>query len=76
MSKKSANFSGRPLQMQGLAPMYLVLFGTPSEAKVALISQESFLGAATQLRADFSVDGVFSSCTNLRTLGVLGEIRT
>lgn len=42
-------------------------FGVAEEAKVARISRESVVDAATRLGRDPAVDGVFISCTNLRT---------
>lgn len=51
-------------------------FGEPSEAKVARISPASILSAAVDLGADPDVEAVFISCTNLRTFGVLEQIRS
>lgn len=49
-------------------------FGVAEEARVARISPESVVDAAARLGADPSVDGVFISCTNLRTFQALKHI--
>lgn len=59
----------------GLSTDVFGTFAEPSEAKVARISEQSIYDAATRLGADKSVDAIFISCTNLRTFGVLKEIR-
>lgn len=50
-------------------------FGQAEEAKVARISVQSVVEAATKLGSDPSVEAVFLSCTNLRTLKAIPEIR-
>ncbi|NOD93186.1 Asp/Glu racemase [Ruegeria sp. HKCCD4884] len=50
-------------------------FGQAEEAKVARISVQSVIDAATDLGSDPSVDAVFLSCTNLRTFDAIPEIR-
>ncbi len=50
-------------------------FGQAEEAKVARISVQSVVEAATELGSDPSVEAVFLSCTNLRTLEAIPEIR-
>lgn len=50
-------------------------FGQAEEAKVARISVQSVIDAATKLGSDPSVEAVFLSCTNLRTLNAIPEIR-
>ena len=50
-------------------------FGQAEEAKVARISVQSVIEAATELGSDPSVDAVFISCTNLRTIEAIPEIR-
>ncbi|SHG74999.1 maleate isomerase [Cognatiyoonia sediminum] len=50
-------------------------FSEPSEANVARISTKSIVEAASQLGQDESVDSVFLSCTNLRTLEAISEIQ-
>ncbi len=49
-------------------------FGQAEEAKVARISVQSVVEAATELGSDPSVEAVFLSCTNLRTLEAIPEI--
>lgn len=49
-------------------------FGEPEEAKVARISAASMIEAGRTLGADPAVDGVFLSCTNLRTRGILSHL--
>ncbi len=51
-------------------------FNVAEEAKVARIAPASVIDAATRLGADPSVEAVFLSCTNLRTLGLLEEVET
>ncbi|WP_425078163.1 maleate cis-trans isomerase family protein [Ruegeria denitrificans] len=50
-------------------------FGQAEEAKVARISVQSVIEAATKLGSDPSVEAVFLSCTNLRTIEAIPEIR-
>ncbi|WP_171168409.1 MULTISPECIES: aspartate/glutamate racemase family protein [unclassified Ruegeria] len=50
-------------------------FGQAEEAKVARISVQSVIEAATELGSDPSVEAVFISCTNLRTIEAIPEIR-
>lgn len=50
-------------------------FGEAEEAKVVRISTRSIVEAASGLGADSQVDAVFLSCTNLRTLDAIPEIR-
>lgn len=50
-------------------------FGEGHEANVVRISKQSVVDAATRLGTDSSVDAVFLSCTNLRTLDAIPEIR-
>ncbi len=49
-------------------------FGEAEEAKVARISHGSVVEAAYALGQDKAVDGVFLSCTNLRTLDAIPEL--
>ena len=48
-------------------------FNEAEEAKVARISPLSVLNAARDVAADAMIDGIFLSCTNLRTLDILEE---
>lgn len=50
-------------------------FGEADEARVVRISVQSVIEAATKLGSDPSVEAVFLSCTNLRTLEAIPEIR-
>ena len=50
-------------------------FGEAEEAKVVRISTRSIVEAACILGSDSQVDGVFLSCTNLRTLDAIIQIR-
>lgn len=49
-------------------------FGIAEEAKVVRITADSLLEAGRKLGADPAVEGVFLSCTNLRTLPVLDRL--
>ncbi|SDU18018.1 Asp/Glu racemase [Stappia sp. ES.058] len=49
-------------------------FNVAEESKVARIAPASVIDAATRLGADPSVEAVFLSCTNLRTLDLLEEV--
>lgn len=46
-------------------------FDVPEEARVARIDGASILAAAEAVAAQAAIDGVFLSCTNLRTLDVI-----
>lgn len=50
-------------------------FGEAEEAKVVRISTQSVIEAACALGQDPSIEAVFLSCTNLRTLTAIPEIR-
>lgn len=49
-------------------------FGEAEEAKVARIDAASLITSALKLGADPAVEGVFLSCTNLRTLAVIPNL--
>jgi maleate isomerase len=49
-------------------------FGEETEAKVARIAPASIADAARTLARRSTLDGVFLSCTNLRTLDILGPL--
>lgn len=51
-------------------------FNEAEETKVAKIDGPSIVNAAIELAKDSAVDAVFLSCTNLRTLDVIGDIET
>lgn len=65
----------RAFAERGITTDVFGTFGEAEEAKVVRISNQSVVDAATQLGADPSVDAVFLSCTNLRTLSAIPEIR-
>ena len=58
----------------GLSTDVFGSFGVSEEAKVVRISRDSIVEAAVQLGRDPNVEGVFLSCTNLRTLQAIPEI--
>jgi len=64
-------FSGR-----GIAVPDTLSFGEKTEARVARIAPGSIIEAAIELAARTDMDGVFLSCTNLRTAGLLRELET
>ena len=49
-------------------------FGEPEEAKVARITEASIVAGATTLATGADIDGIFLSCTNLKTLQALPRI--
>lgn len=49
-------------------------FNEAEEAKVARIDEESLMAGARGVMAGAQVDGLFLSCTNLRTLGVIPRL--
>lgn len=49
-------------------------FNEGEEAKVARIDQQSTKQAAIELAQSGDIDGIFLSCTNLKTIDILGEI--
>lgn len=51
-------------------------FNEGEEAKVAWIDRDSIRNAAASLSASQSVDGIFLSCTNLKTYGLIEELET
>ncbi len=68
----------RPLRQsfarQGICTDLFASFGEDEEAKVVRISGKSVVEAASRLGKDTSVEGVFISCTNLRTYAAIPEI--
>lgn len=58
----------------GIAMDVFASFGISEEAKVVRISTASVVDAAVALARDSVVEGVFLSCTNLRTLAAIPEI--
>lgn len=59
---------------QGVSMDVFATFGIQEEAKVVRISQASIIDAAIRLGRDPSVEAVFLSCTNLRTIDALKPI--
>ena len=69
--------SDRLREVLGAAGVQTPIFGTfaePEETKVAKIAPGSLASAARALVADGGVNGLFLSCTNLRTLDVIGPL--
>lgn len=58
----------------GLSTDVFGTFAEGEESKVVRIAQSSIIEAATQLGKDPHVEGVFLSCTNLRTIDAIPEI--
>ena len=59
----------------GLSTDVFGTFGEAEEAKVARIDEASILEAAVRLGRSAEAEGVFLSCTNLKTLAVLPKIQ-
>lgn len=62
------------LDQQGIATPVFGSFDEANEARVVRIEAASIMEAARALIADDSVDGLFLSCTNLRTLDVIAPL--
>ncbi len=65
----------RAFAENGISTDVFGTFGESEEAKVVRISNDSVVSAAVELGSDPQVDAVFLSCTNLKTLSALPEIR-
>lgn len=59
----------------GISTEVFGTFGEADEAKVVRISTDSIVEAAARMGADPTVDAVFLSCTNLRTLHAIPQIQ-
>ena len=59
---------------QGIAVPHSLSFGIEQEAKVAGIAPQSIRDAATKLAQGGGIDGLFLSCTNLRTFDVIPQL--
>ena len=59
-----------------IATPLFATFNEEQEANVARITGDSIIDAAVDLGLQDDCDGVFLSCTNLRTLDVISEIET
>jgi maleate isomerase len=64
------------LAQAGIATPVFGSFEESEEARVARIDGASVIAAARNLAAQGGVEGLFLSCTNLRTLDVIPEIET
>ncbi len=64
----------RALEAGGLEVPGTLTFGEEVEARVARIDPASIAAAARALAARGGLDGVFLSCTNLRTLDIIGPL--
>ncbi|MEM9432068.1 MAG: aspartate/glutamate racemase family protein [Pseudomonadota bacterium] len=65
----------RAFEAHGFEVPRVVSFGEEIEANVARIAPTSIRSAAESLVGGSALDGVFLSCTNLRTLGVLDDLQ-
>ncbi|WP_170336084.1 maleate cis-trans isomerase family protein [Ruegeria arenilitoris] len=65
----------RAFAERGMSTDVFGTFGEAEEAKVVRISNQSVVDAAVKLGSDSSVEAVFLSCTNLRTLSAIPEIQ-
>lgn len=66
-----ADLMAAVLAREGIEVAVFGSFEEPSDAGVARISEESVRDAALRVGRAAAVDGLFISCTNLRTAGVL-----
>ncbi len=64
----------RAFAEQGISMDVFGTFGESEEAKVVRISTDSVVDAAVRLGRDSTVDALFLSCTNLRTLTAIPRI--
>ncbi|KMK66174.1 Asp/Glu racemase [Puniceibacterium sp. IMCC21224] len=62
------------LAADGIATPVFGSFNEAVEARVVRIAPASVIAAATTLAAQGDIDGLFLSCTNLRTLNVIPEL--
>ncbi|WP_370295880.1 aspartate/glutamate racemase family protein [Poseidonocella sp. HB161398] len=61
-------------QAGGIAVPETLSFGEAEEARAARIAPASIARAASALAGRGGIDGVFLSCTNLRTLGIIAPL--
>lgn len=61
-------------QAHGITVPATLSFGEEVEARVARIAPASIVDAARALARDAALDGIFLSCTNLRTLDILDPL--
>ncbi len=64
----------RAFELAGLNVPDTLSFGEEIEARVARITPASIARAARELAGRSKLDGLFLSCTNLRTLDILGPL--
>ncbi len=64
------------LRAAGIETPVFGSFGVEDDSMVARISQSSTRAAATELCKGQDVDAVFMSCTNLRTISILGPLQS
>ncbi|WP_299624639.1 Asp/Glu racemase [uncultured Tateyamaria sp.] len=62
------------LRAHGIDTPVFGTFAEPNEAKVVSIDGPSIMAAATSMMEGAEVDGLFLSCTNLRTLDVIAPL--
>ncbi len=62
------------LDAKGIETPVFSTFAEAEEAKVVRIASAAIIDAARDLCADADVDGLFLSCTNLRTLPVIAPL--
>lgn len=77
LSPYVAQVSGRlrgALEAKGITTPVFGSFNEAEEAKVVRIDAQSVIRAATDLCEGQQIDGLFLSCTNLRTLGVIDAL--
>jgi maleate isomerase len=77
LSPYIAQVSDRLRDVLAVADVHTPVFGSfaeAQEAKVVRIDAGSIMDAARDLCADAKVDGLFLSCTNLRTLDVIAPL--
>jgi maleate isomerase len=64
----------RVLVRHGIETPLVGSFNVSTEAVVARISPQAIIAAACDLMNTGDVDGLFVSCTNLRTLGIINDL--
>lgn len=63
-------------QAQGFAVPATLSFGEEQEANVARIAPASIADAARAVAKEAEIDGIFLSCTNLRTLDIIPDLES
>ncbi|MBM3597503.1 MAG: Asp/Glu racemase [Alphaproteobacteria bacterium] len=62
------------IEARGVSVPIMGSFSIADDAKVAVISERATRDAAIALAREAPVDGVFVSCTSIRTLGIIEEV--